>query len=301
MWDNSHFITWIENGIDEMKTQKYSPWLALPFVTLLWAGAANAVSVNPIKGIAVDGIGLTNEITDFVPDNGKIDYYIPLRNKKKVNGEWVHDNEYGTSNNNGVYGVTDVFKCGGYPYSAGKAGLCQDKGKGSRYDAADALQMNIYFDLTGVADSVDATLDFVFDDLDLSDVNDPYHFFESMSLSYWNETGDGSSLTSIGSVYKTTAELEAQGSVTTGGKNDPIEWSIDLGTGGLDLLSLLDNDDDGFWIQLGFGSEYKYKGWNTPEQLTAYLNVSPVPLPSAVWLFGSALIGFIGMSRRTRV
>lgn len=30
-------------------------------------------------------------------------------------------------------------------------------------------------------------------------------------------------------------------------------------------------------------------------------NVSPVPLPSAVWLFGSALIGFIGMSRRTRV
>ena len=30
-------------------------------------------------------------------------------------------------------------------------------------------------------------------------------------------------------------------------------------------------------------------------------HVSPVPLPSAVWLFGSALIGFIGMSRRTRV
>lgn len=29
--------------------------------------------------------------------------------------------------------------------------------------------------------------------------------------------------------------------------------------------------------------------------------VSPVPLPSAVWLFGSALVGFIGMSRRTRV
>lgn len=29
--------------------------------------------------------------------------------------------------------------------------------------------------------------------------------------------------------------------------------------------------------------------------------VSPVPLPSAVWLFGSALLGFIGVSRRTRV
>ena len=279
-----------------MKTQRYSTWLALPLIVLFWAGTANAVSVNPIKGIAVGGIGSTGEITPTNGD-GKIEYYIPLRNK--LNGE--HDNANGTSNNNGVYGVTEVSYCGGYPYSDGKAGLCQDKGKGSRYDAADALQMNIFFDLTGVADSAAATLDFVFDDLDLSDVNDPYGFYESMSLSYWNETGDGSSLTSIGSVYKTTAGLIAEGSVTTGGKNDPIEWSIDLGTGGLNLLSLLNNDDDGFWIQLGFGSKYKYKGWNTPEQLTAHLNVSPVPLPSAVWLFGSALLGFIGMSRRTRV
>lgn len=28
---------------------------------------------------------------------------------------------------------------------------------------------------------------------------------------------------------------------------------------------------------------------------------SPVPVPSAVWLFGTALIGFVGISRRTRV
>ena len=30
-------------------------------------------------------------------------------------------------------------------------------------------------------------------------------------------------------------------------------------------------------------------------------NVSPVPLPFAVWMFGSMLSGFIGMSWRTRV
>ena len=29
--------------------------------------------------------------------------------------------------------------------------------------------------------------------------------------------------------------------------------------------------------------------------------VSPVPVPAAVWLFGTALIGFIGFSRRTKV
>jgi len=283
-----------------MKIQQYSTWLALPLIAFFWAGMANALTV--VSGSAVGGINLTNEITDFDPDNGKIDYYIPLRNKRWDSDEnkWVHDNAGGTSNNNGVYGVTDVFKCGGYPYSSGKAGLCQDKGKGSRYDAADALQMNIFFDLTGVADGVDATLDFVFDDLDLRDVNDPYHFYESMSLSYWNEEGDGSVLTSIGGVYKHTSDLESQGSVNIVG-DDPIEWSLDLGADGLNLLSLLNNDDDGFWIQLGFGSEYKYKAWNTPEQLTASLTVSPVPLPSAVWLFGSALLGFIGMSRRTRV
>ena len=28
---------------------------------------------------------------------------------------------------------------------------------------------------------------------------------------------------------------------------------------------------------------------------------SPVPVPAAVWLFGTALVGFIGLSRRTRV
>jgi len=31
------------------------------------------------------------------------------------------------------------------------------------------------------------------------------------------------------------------------------------------------------------------------------LNPSPVPVPAAVWLFGTALIGFVGMSRRTKV
>ena len=30
-------------------------------------------------------------------------------------------------------------------------------------------------------------------------------------------------------------------------------------------------------------------------------SVSPVPVPAAVWLFGTALIGFIGFSRRTKV
>jgi hypothetical protein len=35
---------------------------------------------------------------------------------------------------------------------------------------------------------------------------------------------------------------------------------------------------------------------------SVYTNgISPVPVPAAVWLFGTALIGFIGFSRRTKV
>ena len=31
------------------------------------------------------------------------------------------------------------------------------------------------------------------------------------------------------------------------------------------------------------------------------IEINPVPIPAAIWLFGTALIGFVGMSRRTSV
>jgi hypothetical protein len=30
-------------------------------------------------------------------------------------------------------------------------------------------------------------------------------------------------------------------------------------------------------------------------------NMSPVPVPAAIWLFGTALLGFVGLSRKTKV
>ncbi|MCP4471143.1 MAG: VPLPA-CTERM sorting domain-containing protein [Gammaproteobacteria bacterium] len=36
-------------------------------------------------------------------------------------------------------------------------------------------------------------------------------------------------------------------------------------------------------------------------QISRSLSLSPIPVPAAVWLFGTALIGFVGMSRRTSV
>lgn len=38
--------------------------------------------------------------------------------------------------------------------------------------------------------------------------------------------------------------------------------------------------------------------WSAP---TLNLDLNPVPVPAAVWLFGTALIGFVGMSRRRKL
>jgi hypothetical protein len=198
-----------------------------------------------------------------------------------------------------VYGVTDNTEFG-----CGIAGLCSDFGAGADYSTADALQMNIYFDLSTVSFTVDAArLDFWFGDLDLIGINDPNEFFESMKVSYWDGDGDGSTLTQVGPIIDHPLDM-ADPSFTDGivdyssFNGDPITWNLDLAA--LGLLSAL-NSSNGFWLELGFGSDYFTSASNTPEFLSVGLTVSPVPLPSAVWLFGSALLGFIGMSRRTRV
>jgi len=164
--------------------------------------------------------------------------------------------------------------------------------------------MNLFFDTAAQPKSATAQLDIYFDDLDLVNVSDPMYFFESLSFSYWNS--DTNSYSQIGGTIDETSELTSgafSGAASTDlplvptPSDDPFTWSLDLAA-----LGILDQVDDGFWIQLGFGSDFSgHKGRNTPEYLTAELTVSPVPLPSAVWLFGSALLGFIGMSRRTRV
>jgi hypothetical protein len=74
-----------------------------------------------------------------------------------------------------------------------------------------------------------------------------------------------------------------------------------LGLTDLAAFNTSSQEKGGFWIQPGFGATYSGRGTNTPEYLQADLNVSPVPVPAAFWLFGTALIGFIGMSRRTRI
>ena len=281
--------------------------VCLPLFLFVWVAPASAVSVSS-TGRTVLNISDTTTDAGIIDSNGEVTYFIPLR-----------DNSL-TSTYVGTYGDTGTTPS---PFCGSGVGTCSDSGTGFGYSNAEALDMSIFFDLSGQSGNmVSGNLILDFDDLDLSPVNDPKGFFESLSLSYWDTVTDayvpvGSTITMAGQL---TSGVFAGASTTPGvlddPDDDPVVWELDLiSLGLLGAVNTGIDADGGFLIQLGFGSKYVYPddyyiehkrgkprhGSNTPEYLTATLNVSPVPLPSAVWLFGSALLGFIGVSRRTRV
>ena len=80
------------------------------------------------------------------------------------------------------------------------------------------------------------------------------------------------------------------GIITPGSSDDYVmEGAFDL-----DLLALFDENTGGRIITYLTMS-------CTNDEAIAIGDIAAVPLPAAFWLFGSALIGFIGISRRTRV
>ena len=80
--------------------------------------------------------------------------------------------------------------------------------------------------------------------------------------------------------------------VKGGRSQDPNVYIFNLGTAA-DLALWNGTDDlvlENFWPAQGAISHVAIYGF-----------VSEIPVPAAFWLFGTALIGFIGISRRTRV
>ena len=75
------------------------------------------------------------------------------------------------------------------------------------------------------------------------------------------------------------------------GSKDKDSRGWDLGLASLGPLKTIKNKH---WPD---GSKWNKDEWNKDE----YHKMSVVPVPAAFWLFGTALIGFIGMSRRTKV
>jgi hypothetical protein len=74
--------------------------------------------------------------------------------------------------------------------------------------------------------------------------------------------------------------------VVKDGNHSPAQYIFNLSM--LGMINSLSATN--FWPQGGAISHVEIVG-----------KLSPVPVPAAVWLFGTALIGFIGLSRRTKV
>jgi len=94
------------------------------------------------------------------------------------------------------------------------------------------------------------------------------------------------------------------GSLTDIGFNiaggDPLEFLFDV-TGG-DAAGLYGSLGGIILNSAGFGGSWAISFSSGPFQAIADVGtVGAVPIPAAVWLFGTALVGFIGMSRRRKV
>lgn len=110
--------------------------------------------------------------------------------------------------------------------------------------------------------------------------------------------------------------FDATGSTTASGAGGPLSSSGDWGNS--DLASTALNTATAFYNILANGNRSgttdgiaagktgttTYAGfWDltTSGQLTYNIAVAPVPLPAAVWLFGSGLLGLLGVGRRRAV
>jgi hypothetical protein len=78
--------------------------------------------------------------------------------------------------------------------------------------------------------------------------------------------------------------------VKDGLAHDPSAYLFDLSLNPFNWDGVMKLNLTDFW-----------PGGGSISHVAIYGEVSPVPVPAAVWLFGTALIGFIGMSRRTKV
>jgi len=94
-----------------------------------------------------------------------------------------------------------------------------------------------------------------------------------------------------------TGNLTDFGFVDMGG--DPFEFLFNV-TGG-DAASLYGGTGGIILSGTGFAGSFANDFNNSPfAGMADVASVSPVPVPAAAWLFGSALIGLIGFSRRRR-
>lgn len=249
------------------------------FSGLMYATSAQAVTV----GIAVDSVGSTTSVSggngDFEVDGyrkGTIKYYIPL--KSAASGVFGVDT-WGWDNNKVV-------------------GQAPDTG----YGLDDSLEMFLYYsdvgDDFGAPQPLNgpgiANFTFEFEDLDLigGGNNDPSWFREAVQIEFWESNGGGG----FNKIYSSEKIDEV---------TDPNVSLSGNGAGSLPeqlIMATVPISGSEVWAKLTFSSDTvpHTKGKNTPEYVFAWAGIQPVPIPAALPLFLSGLLGLGVMARRRR-
>lgn len=116
-----------------------------------------------------------------------------------------------------------------------------------------------------------------------NDSNDPMGAGQVAAVNLeWLTAGTPNGIVSFGSSIDDTAALDQWMQIGVVGATVPVGGS------------------DGVRITLITGPFGSGGGGGAPKFDDAYLDIQPVPVPAAVWLFGSGLVGLVGVARRKK-